>query len=155
VVVTFSPDGIYGHPDHIALSQFANGALVCAADGSFADGQASHRVSKFYYMVDSPNVVEAANAAFGGIRMDVDGATRHHIGWQDWQITTWLDNTEYLDRVQQAIRCHKSQLPGYGPIGESTTVELEKMFGVGHFYRTYSLVNGGRKIETDLFEGLR
>jgi hypothetical protein len=25
----------------------------------------------------------------------------------------------------------------------------------GTFYRAYSLVNGGRKVETDLFEGLR
>jgi len=25
----------------------------------------------------------------------------------------------------------------------------------GTFYRAFSLVNGGRKIETDLFEGLR
>src|SRR5215207_2179899 len=42
VVVTFSPDGAYGHPDHIALSQFTNAALVCAADSSFEAGQRSH-----------------------------------------------------------------------------------------------------------------
>src|SRR5512141_1782535 len=56
VVVTFAPDGAYGHPDHIALSQFTNAALVCAADASFADGQLPHRVLKFYYMVDSQDV---------------------------------------------------------------------------------------------------
>src|SRR5215207_410322 len=90
VVVTFSPDGAYGHPDHIALSQFTNGALVCAADASFVDtdAQPPYRVSKLYYMVDSLDVVSAANEAFGGISVDVDGVTRHHIGWQDWQITT-------------------------------------------------------------------
>jgi len=155
VVVTFSPDGAYGHPDHIALSQFTNGALVCAADDSFRDGQPAHRVSKFYYMVDSLDVVSAANEAFGGISMDVDGVTRHHVGWQDWQITTRLDNTKYLDNVAKAIRCHKSQLPGYGPIGEWSTDELSKVFGVGTFYRAFSLVNSGRKMETDLFEGIR
>ncbi|MGZ9166656.1 MAG: PIG-L deacetylase family protein, partial [Anaerolineales bacterium] len=69
VVVTFAPDGAYGHPDHIALSQFTNGALVCAADRNFVDAniQSPHRVLKFYYMVDSVDVVEAANEAFGGI----------------------------------------------------------------------------------------
>src|SRR5262245_60125397 len=52
VVVAFAPDGSYGHPDHIALSQFTNAALVCAADESYKDSdtQSSHRVSKFYYM---------------------------------------------------------------------------------------------------------
>ena len=155
VVVTFSPDGIYGHPDHIALSQFTNGAVLYAADASFEDGQIPHRVSKLYYMVDSQDVVDAANEAFGGISMEIDGVTRHHIGWQDWQITTRLENHPYLDRVHQAIRCHKSQLPGYGPIAEWSVEQLARVFGTGHFYRTFSLVNGGRNVETDLFEGLR
>jgi hypothetical protein len=51
--------------------------------------------------------------------------------------------------------CHKSQLPGYQPLAEASAEELAKIFGTGHFYRVYSLVNGGRKAETDLFEGLR
>ena len=155
VVVTFSPDGAYGHPDHIALSQFTNAALVCAADGNFVSSEPPHRVSKFYYMVDSLDIVEAANEAFGGISMEVDGITRHHVGWQDWQITTRLDNRKYLDKVRDAIHCHKSQLPGYGPIGNWSVEELARVFGTGHFYRAYSLVNAGRRVETDLFEGLR
>jgi LmbE family N-acetylglucosaminyl deacetylase len=157
VVVTFGPDGAYGHPDHVALSQFTNAALVCAADRNFVDAnvQPPHRVLKFYYMIDSQEVVKAANEAFGGISMDVDGVTRRHVGWEDWQITTWLDNKTYLDKVQKGMLCHKSQLPGYGPISRWSLTELARIFGTGHFYRAFSLVSGGRKFETDLFEGLR
>jgi len=157
IIVSFGPEGAYGHPDHIALSQFTNGALVCAADRNFVDVnvQPPHRVLKFYYMVDSLDIVGAANKAFGGISMEVDGVTRHHVGWEDWQITTRLSNHEHLDKVQKAIRCHKSQLPGYGPIAEWSLAELEPIFGMGSFYRAFSLVNGGRKTEVDLFEGLR
>lgn len=157
VVVTFAPDGSYGHPDHIALSQFTAGSLVCAADQNYVDenNQTSHRVSKYYYMVDSVEIVRISVEAFGGISMDVDGVTRRHIGWEDWQITTRLDNTRFMDAVQKAIKCHSSQLPGYGPISDWPFDELTKVFGVGNFYRAYSLVNGGRKVETDLFEGLR
>ena len=157
VVVTFGPDGAYGHPDHIALSQFTNGTLVCAADQNFIDSdrQPAHRVMKFYYMVDSVDIVGAANEAFGGISMEIDGVTRHHVGWQDWQITTRLDNKASMEKVQKAIQCHKSQLPGYGPISEWSVDDLVKIFGIGYFYRAYSLVNSGRKVETDLFEGLR
>ncbi|RPJ27135.1 MAG: PIG-L family deacetylase [Chloroflexi bacterium] len=157
VVVTFAPDGAYGHPDHIALSQFTNGALVCAADGDFVDanGQPPQRVLKFYYMVDSLEVVDAVKEALGGISMDIDGVTRHHIGWEDWQITTRLDNNAYMDKVQKAMLCHKSQLPGYQPLVEASLAELARTIGMGHFYRAFSLVNGGRKVETDLFEGLR
>src|ERR1041385_7148650 len=98
VVVTFGPDGAYGHPDHIALSQLTNAALVCAADRNFVDTsvQPPHRVLKFYYMVDSLDIVKMANEAFGGISMDVDGITRHHIGWEDWQITTGLTTSNTL-----------------------------------------------------------
>lgn len=157
VVVSFGPDGAYGHPDHIALSQFTNGALICAADRNFVDVnvQPPHRVLKFYYMVDPYEIVNIANEALGGISIDVDGVTRHQVGWEDWQITTRLDNHDYLDKVQKAIHCHKSQLSGYDPIPNWSLAELAKIFGTGHFYRALSLVNGGRKIETDLFEGLR
>lgn len=155
VLVTFAPDGAYGHPDHIALSQFAQGAVLCAADASFEDGQSPHRVSKLYYMVDSQEVVDAAVEAFGGISMEIDGVTRQHVGWQDWQITTRLDNVRYMERVREAIRCHKSQLPGFGPLADWSVDQLADMFGTGHFYRVFSLVNGGRNVESDLFEGLR
>jgi len=157
VVVTFGPDGIYGHPDHIALSQFTSAAIVCAADASHvdADHQAPHRVSKLYYMVDALEAVNRANAAFGGISMQVDGVVRQHTGWSDWQITTRLDNRAYMDKVQKAIRCHKTQLPGYGPLADWSVDELKNVFGVGTFYRAFSQVNGGRHTETDFFEGLR
>ena len=157
VVVTFPPDGSYGHPDHIALSQFTNAALVCAADDSYkdSDAQVSHRVSKFYYMVDAMDMVNAANETFGGISMDVDGVIRHHVGWPDWQITTRVDTEDFLEQVYEAVHCHKSQLPGYGPFAEKSPSELGIFYRTGTFYRAFSLVNGGRKVETDLFEGVR
>lgn len=39
VVVTFPHDGIYGHPDHIAIGQFATAAIVCAADADYKDSE--------------------------------------------------------------------------------------------------------------------
>jgi LmbE family N-acetylglucosaminyl deacetylase len=155
VVVTFAPDGAYGHPDHVALSQFTSAALVCAADRNVVAEGHPHRVRKFYYMVDSLDVVDAVNTILGGLSMDVDGVTRRHVGWEDWQITTRLDNREHVHKVQKAILCHKSQLPGYRPLIEMPFAELARIFGVGYFYRAFSLVNAGRKIERDLFEGLR
>jgi hypothetical protein len=69
----------------------------------------------------------------------VDGITRHQVGWEDWQIATRLDNRNYMDKVQKAIRCHKSQLAGYDPIAEWSLEELNKVFGVGNFYRAFSM----------------
>src|SRR4051794_7553663 len=57
VVVTFGPEGAYGHPDHIAISQFATAATVCAGDcklraddDSQSDSLPPHRVRKLYFL---------------------------------------------------------------------------------------------------------
>jgi len=34
VVITFGPDGAYGHPDHIAISQFASAAIAIRTSSS-------------------------------------------------------------------------------------------------------------------------
>src|SRR5262249_14014782 len=41
IVVTFGPDGAYGHPDHVAISQFSTAAIVAAADAAFESGAGS------------------------------------------------------------------------------------------------------------------
>src|SRR5439155_26668309 len=35
-VLTFGPDGAYGHPDHVAISQFTTAAIVAAAEPAIA-----------------------------------------------------------------------------------------------------------------------
>lgn len=157
VVVTFPPDGHYGHPDHIALSQFTAAALVCAADAGFRDpeGRPAHRVAKFYYVVDSKSFVEAVREAIGPISMEVDGVERTHVGWEEWAVTTRIATAAYVETVWQAVLCHQSQLPGYGPLLALPPEARQRLFAEGTLYRVFSTVNGGRAVERDLFEGLR
>ncbi len=158
VVVTFAHDGAYGHPDHIAISQFTNAALVCAADASYVDAenQPPHRVSKLYYFVDSEEIAEFFTKYLGAIEFPVDDQVRGEAPWKDWMITTRVDVSSYWKTAWEAILCHKSQLPSLGPLLELPEQEIEKLLTLqGTFYRAYSLVNGGRKVESDLFEGLR
>jgi hypothetical protein len=42
-----------------------------------------------------------------------------------------------------------------GDVETWTEERLAALFGVRTYYRAFSLVNGGRRVETDLFEGLR
>jgi LmbE family N-acetylglucosaminyl deacetylase len=158
VVVTFPPDGSYGHPDHIAISQFTTAALVCAADATYTDPgqQLAHRVSKLYYMVDARSVVELFQARMGGtISMTVDGVERKWVAWDEWAITTRLPALEHWRTVVEAIRCHATQLPSLGDMPDWPEPVQRQVWGQGTFYRVYSLINGGRRVETDLFEGLR
>ena len=83
VVITFGPEGAYGHPDHIAISQLTTAALVCAADPGYLDavgGARPHRVAKLYHKIWTAEEQAVFQAAFGDIVMHVDGAERRPIG---------------------------------------------------------------------------
>jgi LmbE family N-acetylglucosaminyl deacetylase len=158
VIVTFPPDGNYGHPDHIAIGQFTSAAIVAAADASYVDLEnlPAHRVSKLYYMVDPESFINLIAPFMGDMTFDVDGQLRSEIAWKDWMITTRIDMAEYCSAAWRAIRCHESQMPTIGALAEMHEDAAAAVLAMqGTFYRAFSLVNGGREVETDLFEGLR
>jgi LmbE family N-acetylglucosaminyl deacetylase len=156
VVITFGPDGAYGHPDHIAISQYVTAAIVSAADSNYlTDGRPTHAVSKFYYRVWTSKEQNLYKKIFGDIIMPVDGENRTFTGWAEWALSTRIDARECWPTVWKAVNCHKSQLPTYGAMAGLTEEEHKFLWGQDGFYRVFSTVNGGRKREEDLFEGLR
>ena len=158
VVVTFPPDGNYGHPDHIAVGQFASAAIVCAADSSYTDPQnlPVHRVSKLYYMVDSENFINLITPFIGDLTFPVDEQLRGEVAWHEWMITTRVNMAEYCSAAWHAIQCYQSQLPSLGALAEMhEDAAIAVLAMQGTFYRAFSLVTTGRRIETDLFVGIR
>lgn len=155
VIATFGPDGDYGHPDHIAISQLTAAAIVHAASASILDAP-PHTVSKLYYLANPPEFVKTIERLFGDqVGIEVDGLTRRINHWPAWAITTRIDVLPYLEVCLQAIRCHQTQLPSLGDIGRFSDDDWAGVVGEGFYYRAMSLVNGGRAIENDLFAGLR
>lgn len=160
VVVTFGPDGAYGHPDHIAISQLATAAVVASASGAYeppGGGGAGppHAVSKLYYTAWSERKWGAYQSAFKRLVSRVDGVDRLAAPWPDWAITTLVDTAAYWPTVWRAVQCHESQMMIYGTLGELSDADHAGLWGTQEFYRAMSLVNGGRERETDLFTGLR
>jgi len=158
VVVTFPPDGNYGHPDHIAIGQFTQAAIVCAADSSYEDSKnlSAHRVSKLYIMVDGENFINLIAPAMGDMTFPVDDQLRGEVPWKEWMITTRIEMAEHCHAAWRAIQCHQSQLATLGALAEMDEDAARAVLAMqGTFYRVFSLVNGGRQVERDLFEGLR
>lgn len=157
VVVTFDPTGIYGHPDHIAISQLATAAVVAAADLSYVAPLLlpAFRVDKLYYLAPGRALLAAYQEAFGDLVMHVDGAERRARGWDEWAITTRVDTGAHWQRVWQAVSCHCSQLPAYAALRDLPDEHHQALWGAQTLYRALSMVNGGRATERDLFEGLR
>jgi LmbE family N-acetylglucosaminyl deacetylase len=157
VVITFGPDGVYGHPDHIAVSQFATSAVVCACSAQHQDpgNLTPHLVSKFYYLSHEQNLLQAVNDLFGGIRFPVRGVDRTLVAWPDWQSTTRIDCGENWRKVRAAVSCHHSQVAGISKFHTYSDEQHRFVWGWRNYYRVFSLVNGGAEIEDDLFAGLR
>lgn len=157
LVITFDPFGAYGHPDHIAISQFTMSAIVAAASPGYQDHepQPPHQVQKFYYMAFTSEDEEVYQAAFGQLLMTIDGQDRTTVPWPPWSLTTKIETVDYWPQVWQAVQCHRSQLSNYSVLETLTPEQHSHLWGSSTFYRVFSLVNSGRQQETDLFAGLR
>lgn len=157
VVVTFGPDGAYGHPDHIAISQFTMAAIVCAAGASCVDDDLlpAHHVSKLYHMMDTREMWDEFEAAVGEVNMVVDGILRKPVKWEDWAFTARINGCDHWRTALEAVLCHKTQTSALGDLRRFGDEQQCRLWGERTYYRAFSLVNGGRTVEDDLFAGLR
>jgi LmbE family N-acetylglucosaminyl deacetylase len=147
IIITFGPEGAYGHPDHIAISQFATAATVAAAD--------EHKVSKLYFIEWSARKWEAYQNALKRLASYVDGVERTASPWPDWELTTVIDTRAVWPTVWKAVSCHRTQMSIFKNLEHLSEADHHTIWGTQEFYRAFSLVNGGRDRESDLFEGLR
>ncbi len=158
VVVTFDPFGAYGHPDHIAISQFAAAGVLRAAapiGGGGAPRHAPHLVDKLYYSSWTDRVWDHYQRVFKVLQMTVSDVVRSSVSWPEWSVTTTTDAYDHWETVWAAVQCHTSQIAQYGVLTELSAEDHRGLWGPQEYYRVFSLVNGGRQKEHDLFEGLR
>jgi aromatic-L-amino-acid/L-tryptophan decarboxylase len=157
VVVTFGPDGAYGHPDHIAISQFTTAAVAAAGNPGLEGARSwtAHHVSKLYYIAWSRAKWDAYQSAFRTLGVRVDGKERGATPWPDHAITTVIDTEKYWPTVWNAVQCHKTQLALYGGLDRLSAEHHRQLWGTQEFCRAFSVAGGSRRRESDLFEGLR
>lgn len=157
VIVTFGPDGAYGHPDHIAISRLTTSAIVAAADPWARTPGASelHRVRKLYHRIWTAAEAAQLRSVVGEVAIEIDGESRNLVEWPEWAVDARLDTADYWWEVQSAVLCHRSQvgpnvaLAGLGPR------DLRVLWGTQHFARAMSAVHVDAQREDDLFAGLR
>ena len=102
VVVTYDPNGFYGHPDHVQAHRITMSALEGA--GSTA---------KVYWTTiphsTMAKFVEMAREAGMDMGDEPHPANTPEIGLPDDQITTWVDVTAFADRKFAALGAHASR----------------------------------------------
>lgn len=113
VVVTFEPGGIYGHPDHVAISQRATAAVEAAADPvRWPESGTPHEVSRLYHVVFPKSALrrfkEGAEAA--GQSWGLADAMRIEDAIDDADVDAAIDVRPWVERKKAAIAAHATQL---------------------------------------------
>jgi N-acetyl-1-D-myo-inositol-2-amino-2-deoxy-alpha-D-glucopyranoside deacetylase len=160
VLITYDPDGGYGHPDHIQAHRVAMRAAELAADASYRpDLGPAHSVAKIYWNRVPRPVAEAAFARlraegtdFPGIAAidDVPGVVDESL------ITAAIDgDPEWAARKAAAMRAHVTQIAVDGPFFALSNDLGQPIFTTEY----YQLVKGTPGApagvrETDLFAGV-
>ena len=158
VVVTYDPNGGYGHPDHIRAHEITTAAVAAGRDNG------PWPVPKFYWTVTGRGAAAAAARALSAddLLPHWQSLTGDGFGVDDDRITTRIDATDGLPAKVEALRAHATQVT-VGPTGKACALSNDMAFPIlGEEH--YILVDGpgaaptaerGRQdIETDLLAGL-
>jgi len=140
VVVTFEPGGIYGHPDHVTISQRATSAVDAAADPSrLPEAGSPHRVARLYYVALPKSVLRefqsAAKAA--GIQWGLADGLQIEQAIDDKDIDAALDVRPWIDRKRAAVAAHATQL--------GTMVKMPEEFRDRMFSREWFVLARGER----------
>jgi len=130
VVVTFGEDGLYWHPDHIAVQEATREAIATLGVSAPA----------LFYVTMPPGQMEAVLAAAGprlapASRRDLLGiADAAAFGAAAQPPTLVLHTGGFAARKLAAIRCHRTQVAG-GPFDQLSAQEAVALLGVEHYRR--------------------
>jgi N-acetyl-1-D-myo-inositol-2-amino-2-deoxy-alpha-D-glucopyranoside deacetylase len=105
IVVTYDPDGGYGHPDHVHAHTVTTAAVAASAQSGWA-------VPKFYWNVLSTSAMTGALAALTGVP---DGWHRPapsdiYFGYPDDKIDAVIDASAHVGAKAAALGAHATQV---------------------------------------------
>jgi len=116
-IITFGPDGLYGHSDHIAIGQLTAKARALAADSKafpehLAEGLREHQAINLHYATAPLGLYSdlLARLASLGHEAHLWGLPPERFGIPANQITTIVDAKPFVDQKLKALRCHRTQL---------------------------------------------
>jgi N-acetyl-1-D-myo-inositol-2-amino-2-deoxy-alpha-D-glucopyranoside deacetylase len=164
VVVTYDPNGGYGHPDHIRAHVVTTAAVAAAGTGDFPG--TPWTVSKFYWTVIARSAFMAGWDALGSDDLRPEWETPSRDGdypdlvgfYSDEEIDAVVLDSDALPAKTAALAAHATQLI-VGPTGRACALSNNMalpILGQEH----YVLVTGvagdrdARGWETDLLAGL-
>jgi len=156
VVITWGPDGGYGHPDHIKTHRITVQAVFHGKDVKRFPGGEPWQPSKLYYTAFPRSAIkeieQAMKAAGMEDRFGEDEETP--FGVPDDRVSASIDVSQYVDKKIAAMQAHRTQIPPDSWFMKLRDVLGPRAWGREYFERARTRVNAPIP-ENDLFAGLR
>jgi len=113
-LLTFEPYGVYGHPDHIAVSKFATESFDLAGNANiFPDAGDPWQAQRLFYAAMATDWFERARRQMAVMNLNTDGfenLAQYLKPITDEQITHRLDVSGFYPVKMESLRCHKTQI---------------------------------------------
>ena len=115
-IISFGPDGVYGHYDHLAVHRWATAAVQLSSEADcWPEAGPMHPIAKFYHRALPEEQVAQLEQAIGRNYVPMDGVPFPFVGYPMEKITTIIDVRDYAETKVKGIRCHASQLAPDNP----------------------------------------
>ncbi len=161
VVLTFEQGGLYGHPDHIAISRHTTQAFHQAADPTafpeqLSGGVEPHAASRLFYSARKQGFRHewALKLRGAGIDVPLPSPERAQEGNPPEEIHLDLDVEPHLENKMACILCHRTQVAADWPYHRVPREVAAAILGQEQYIREFPPVAPGETVEPDFFHGL-
>lgn len=154
VVVTFEPNGGYGHPDHIAIHKHTVTAFKAAADPEYPAPGIPWQASRLFYTAIPRSFFLEMRRQLEAAGEDVEQfASFEERGWPDENVTVTLDVSATVADKWQALNCHRTQFGPKNLFRRLPEPTVKQLMSREHFALAWPEPPPGFKM-ADLFENL-
>ncbi|MGC8782446.1 MAG: PIG-L family deacetylase [Anaerolineae bacterium] len=156
VVVTFEPNGGYGHPDHIAAHRHATAAFHAAADPArFPAAGPIWQADRLFYTAIPRSFFRQMRDEMVRLGLDTGRFPRVEdaaAGWPDEAVNVTIDVSATVEAKWSALECHRTQF-GPGNLFRQLPKEtVKRLMSEEHFALAWPAPPPGLRLR-DLFAG--
>ena len=154
VVITWGPDGGYGHPDHIAAGELALRAIELAGMQRHEPELGAHwHAKRCYRYVAAAELIDRLSSLMPAFAKYIETLAVRPQRWTRERLGAVIDVREVLDAKVHAMEAHQTQAPDLA-MWAKARAEVPEIFTEETFIREYP-EPGGPPLESDLLAALR
>lgn len=140
VIVTFDPQGGYGHPDHLAIHRHTVAAFHAAGDAArYPEQGLPWQPSRLFYAVLPRSTFTEMRRQMAVQGLDTSRFDNFkeqagfELGWPDEQVNVVMDVNGTLEAKWAALHCHQTQFGAESIFRQAPEAEVKTLMSREHF----------------------